>query len=92
MAINRGDTGADVTATKPQLRVACRFGEFMLRDDGLFRCDRMERQSPVALGSRALEVLTLLLRHAGEVVTKQAIIAEVWSRTAVEDSNLAVQI
>ncbi len=44
------------------------------------------------MGSRALEILQVLLENAGSVVSKEAIIARVWPTTVVEDSNLRVHI
>ena len=46
----------------------------------------------VALGSRALDILTLLVERCGELVSKEQIFAAVWRQTAIEDSNLTVQI
>ena len=43
---------------------------------------------PVALRPRAFDVLHLLVRHAGEPVTKAQILAEVWSNSVVEDNTL----
>jgi len=45
-----------------------------------------------AVGSRALDILGVLIARAGEVVSKDEIIAAVWPATVVEDSNLTVQI
>jgi len=44
------------------------------------------------MGSRALEVLGVLVERPGELVSRAEIIAAVWPGTAVEDSNLDVQI
>jgi TolB-like protein len=68
------------------------FGEFRLDRRGLFRLDRTGDAEPVALGSRALDLLRVLAHREGEVVSKEAIMAAVWPRTAVEQSNLTVQI
>ena len=48
--------------------------------------------SPVNLGSRAFDLLLVLLRSMGEVVTKDAIVKEVWPHTIVEESNLRFQM
>jgi adenylate cyclase len=48
--------------------------------------------SPVPIGSRALDILRVLIERAGEIVSKDEIIAAVWPGTVVEDSNLPVQI
>jgi TolB-like protein len=47
---------------------------------------------PVALGSRALDVLTVLADRQGALLSKEEIMAAAWPRTVVEDNNLAVQI
>jgi predicted ATPase/DNA-binding winged helix-turn-helix (wHTH) protein len=47
---------------------------------------------PVRLGSRALAILSVLLEHAGELVSKQDLISRVWPDTFVDESNLKVNI
>jgi DNA-binding winged helix-turn-helix (wHTH) protein len=69
------------------------FEDFLLdRRGGLFRCNGVGKNEPVAIGSRALNILGVLIERAGEVVSKDEIIAAVWPDTVVEDSNLTVQI
>jgi DNA-binding winged helix-turn-helix (wHTH) protein len=51
---------------------------------------RSQRQK--ITGSRARDILTLLLEMAGSVVSKDAIMEAVWPDTAVEPNNLNVQI
>jgi TolB-like protein/DNA-binding winged helix-turn-helix (wHTH) protein/tetratricopeptide (TPR) repeat protein len=70
------------------------FGEFRLdrRGGGLFRLNADGGWSPVSLGSRALDVLFVLVQRAGELVSKQQIMDAVWPNTAVEENNLTVQI
>ena len=69
------------------------FEDFRLdRRGGLFRCNGTGTFEPVAIGSRALDILGVLIERAGEVVSKDEIIAAVWPGTVVEDSNLTVQI
>jgi len=46
----------------------------------------------VQLGSRALQILVMLIERAGELVSKEELIARVWANTCVEESNLKVQI
>jgi Transcriptional regulatory protein, C terminal len=41
----------------------------------------------VRLGSRAFDILTALIEHAGEVVSKEALIARVWPATLVEEAS-----
>jgi adenylate cyclase len=59
---------------------------------GLFRRDESGVFAPVAVGSRGLDILGVLIARAGEVISKDEIIAAVWPGTVVEDSNLTVQI
>ncbi|TMH13454.1 MAG: hypothetical protein E6H68_12750, partial [Betaproteobacteria bacterium] len=47
---------------------------------------------PVALGSRAVAVLTTLVERGNEFVQKGAIMDAAWPGVVVEESNLAVQI
>jgi class 3 adenylate cyclase len=69
------------------------FAEFRLdRHGGLFRRDDTGAFVPVTIGSRALDILCVLIERAGEVVSKDEIVAAVWPGTVVEDSNLTVQI
>ncbi len=46
----------------------------------------------VQLGSRALDVLIMLVENAGNVVTKQQLIDHVWPDVTVEESSLRVHI
>src|SRR5262249_43516128 len=48
----------------------------------------LERDKPVSLGSRALEILTVLLERPGELVSKQELMARVWPNVFVEPANL----
>ncbi|MES2821892.1 MAG: winged helix-turn-helix domain-containing protein [Pseudomonadota bacterium] len=47
---------------------------------------------PVQVGSKALDILQLLVENAGTVVSKAAIIAHAWPSTVVEEINLRVHI
>ena len=73
---------------------ACLFAEFRLdrRIGVLLRRDERGVFAPLPMGSRALEVLGVLVERSGEVISRTEIIAAVWPETAVEDSNLDVQI
>jgi DNA-binding winged helix-turn-helix (wHTH) protein len=46
----------------------------------------------VRIGSRALAILTVLVEGAGDLVTKEKLIAAAWPNTFVDDSNLKVNI
>jgi predicted ATPase/DNA-binding winged helix-turn-helix (wHTH) protein len=48
--------------------------------------------TPTALGARAVAVLTALLEHPNEYVSKSLIMDAAWPGLVVEESNLAVQI
>jgi len=48
--------------------------------------------TPVRLGSRALDILAVLTERARDVVTKRELIARAWPRSVVEDSNLKVRL
>jgi DNA-binding winged helix-turn-helix (wHTH) protein len=52
----------------------------------------LEGDNPVPLGSRALEMLMLLLERPGELVTKQELMARVWPNLFVEPANLTVHM
>ncbi|HQS45631.1 MAG: hypothetical protein B7Y12_00610 [Rhizobiales bacterium 24-66-13] len=47
---------------------------------------------PVRLGSRALDILLALTARAGEIVSKDELIAFVWPNTFVEEANLRVHM
>jgi adenylate cyclase len=48
--------------------------------------------TPIPLGSRAAEILFLLLQRHGEVVSKKEIMDAVWPHMAIQENNLTVQI
>ncbi|AHL33389.1 transcriptional regulator [Pseudomonas brassicacearum] len=52
----------------------------------------LEAGQPLRLGRRAVEILLVLLEHAGQVVSKQQLIARVWPKSVVEDTNLRVHV
>ena len=52
----------------------------------------LEGNRRVQLGSRAFDILTILVERAGEVVGKDELIARVWPNVFVEDSNLKTQV
>jgi TolB-like protein len=72
----------------------CLFGEFRLdhRRGVLSRKDERGVFVPLAMGSRAIGILDLLIERPGELVSRAEIISAVWPETTVEDSNLDVQI
>jgi DNA-binding winged helix-turn-helix (wHTH) protein len=54
---------------------------------GLFRRDGPTTFAPVKIGSRALDLLTVLIEQRGFVVSKDEIMAAVWPKMAVEEAN-----
>ena len=52
----------------------------------------LENDRPVPLGSRALEILIVLLERPYELVSKQELMARVWPNIFVEPANLTVHI
>jgi TolB-like protein/class 3 adenylate cyclase/predicted ATPase len=68
------------------------FEGFRLDRRGLFRRDERGVFVPVAIGSRAFDVLRVLITAQGDLVAKDEIMAAVWPGTVVEDNNLTIQI
>src|SRR5215471_19205480 len=68
------------------------FEGFRLDRRGLSRCDDQGCYVPVPLGSRALEVLGVLVHRPGNLVSRDEIMNVVWPGVVVESSNLPVQI
>ena len=62
------------------------------RGGGLFRADKYGAFVPVAIDSRALDVLCVLVQRHGDLVSKDEIMAAVWTGIVVADSNLPIQI
>jgi pentatricopeptide repeat protein len=58
----------------------------------LFQRDKAGAFVPIAIGSRAFEVLDVLVGRAGDLVSRDEFMAAVWPTTAVEDTNLNMQI
>jgi DNA-binding winged helix-turn-helix (wHTH) protein len=52
----------------------------------------LDGDKPVAIGSRALEILMVLLERPGELVSKQELMGRVWPNIFVEPANLTVHI
>jgi DNA-binding winged helix-turn-helix (wHTH) protein len=63
------------------------FEGFRLDRRGLFRRDERGIFLPIAIGSRALDALGLLVRRAGDLVSREEIVGAVWrqrwSRTTI---------
>lgn len=65
------------------------FGPFELIPD---RQVLLRRGTPVRLGIRALDILSVLAERPGEIITKEELISLVWRDTFVDESNLKVNI
>jgi DNA-binding winged helix-turn-helix (wHTH) protein/tetratricopeptide (TPR) repeat protein len=67
----------------------CEFGPFRFEPEPLvlFRGDAV-----VAVTPKALALLRVLLEHAGAVVTKQKLMAQVWPDAFVQGANLSVTV
>lgn len=82
---------ADGHAARPRQagRMSYGFGRFVLhsRERAL-----LADGAPVGLGSRAFDILLLLIETAGELMTKGDALDRAWPGVAVEENNLQVQI
>jgi len=65
------------------------FGPFLLLPS---RRLLLEGNANVHLGSRAFDILTILVERAGEVVGKDELLARVWPNVFVDDGNLKTQV
>jgi DNA-binding winged helix-turn-helix (wHTH) protein len=52
----------------------------------------LEGNRKVYIGSRAFDILSTLVERAGEVVGKDELIARVWLKACVDESNLKTQV
>jgi predicted ATPase/DNA-binding winged helix-turn-helix (wHTH) protein len=71
-----------------------RLGEFSFGPFRLLPGQKLllENKSPVRLGGRATEILVALVERSGVLVTKEELLARVWPKTFVDESNLKVHI
>jgi predicted ATPase/DNA-binding winged helix-turn-helix (wHTH) protein len=76
-------------AATPAHHPTYRFGRFELQP-----AERrlLDEGQPVALGARAFDLLVMLVERARQLVTKNDLLALVWSGLVVEENNLQVQI
>ena len=58
----------------------------------LERRELRARGVPVALGSRAFQIFAVLVKSAGQLVTKDELMARVWPGAVVEENKLQVHI
>src|ERR1700681_1695320 len=68
---------------------AISFGSFRLLPSQRLR---LAGRQPMRLGSRAFDILAVLAENAGRVVPKEELIARVWPKVFVEESNLKIQV
>ena len=68
------------------------FKGFRLDQRGLFRRDEGGVFVPVAIGSRGLDLLRVLIAARGDLVSKNEVLAAVWPGIVVARDNLKVQI
>ena len=47
---------------------------------------------PVTIGQRAFEILLLLVRRHGHLVTKDEVMTQVWPGVVVEENNIQVHV
>jgi len=73
----------------PAARSSATFGPFQLN-----LAERLLTRGaePVAVGGRALDILSKLIAHAGDIVSKEDLFKSAWPGVAVEDTTLRVQI
>ena len=79
----------EVIITSGNDRGPYRFGDYLARPSSR---DLICRGQPVDVGSRAFDLLIILLRFQGEIVSKDDIFDYVWPSTTVDESNLRFQM
>ena len=68
------------------------FEGFRLDRRGLFRGDKDAFAAPVEIGSRALEVLRVLVARPGDLLSRHEIMVAAWPGMVIDDNNLTIQI
>jgi TolB-like protein len=68
------------------------FEGFRLDRRGLFHGDQDVVAAPVGIGSRALEVLRVLVQRPGDLLSRHEIVVAAWPGMLVDDNNLTIQI
>jgi TolB-like protein len=74
--------------------LSCWFSDFLLdrQSRALYRVNTSGERIAVSIGSRAFEILCLLIDRGGEFVSRHEILSAVWQNAVVEESNLTVQM
>jgi len=88
LVLAEGGEGVDALTSADMFLVK----DFRLDRSGLSRRDQNGTFVPIPIGSRALEILAVLVKRPGDLVTRDEIIKRVWPATIVEYSNLPVQM
>lgn len=76
-------------ATQDTAKPVLGFGPFLL-----YRTQRrlLDNGQPVRIGSRALDLLIVLVEHAGQVLSREALMRHLWPREVVEENTLRVHV
>lgn len=88
-AVDRGREGTSPGDARRPAERSYAFGDFSLLPD---RQVLLRAGEPVRIGGRALDILTLLVQRAGELVTRAELEAYVWPNVFVHESNLKVHV
>lgn len=81
--------GPRVTLPSPQARDILSFGPFQLiANERLL----LREGAPVELGGRALDILTVLVAHPNEPISKSDLLAKVWPDVTVDEGSLRFHI
>lgn len=78
-----------ITASNDRSVESVSFGPFSLSPRARVLC---KAGTPVAVGSRALDILIALVDRAGEVVDHRELISRAWRGLVVDSGNLRVQV
>src|SRR5262245_38207849 len=78
-------------AISPEKREIYEFGTFRL-DLGERMIERLDGYPAGALREKTLQILELLVRRRGHLVTKDAILEQIWPDTVVEENNIEKRI
>ena len=80
---------ADSNSTRANAEVLWRFGSFVLWESQR----RLERRGQaIRLGSRSFDLLLMLLRRAGELISNEDLHAAVWRGVVVEEASVRVHM
>jgi DNA-binding winged helix-turn-helix (wHTH) protein len=75
--------------TAPPASLRYRFGHFELQPD---KRRLLSAGAPVDVGSRAFDLLVMLVERDGCLVTKDELLERVWPKVIVEENTLQVQV